>query len=67
MEQRVSLEKQVEQSHQVSFVSQADRKNARFQRYMEDTHIAIPCLDNDPDIFYASVFDGHGGFFSVME
>ena len=57
----MSLEEQIAQSRQISFISQAERRNARFQKYMEDTHTVIPCLDGNPDRFYASVFDGHGG------
>lgn len=58
---RMDINDEVKRSSQVAFVSQSERKNARFQRYMEDTHVIIPCLNDNPDIFYASVFDGHGG------
>ena len=61
----MSTQKEVASSTQVSFISQAERKNARFQRSMEDAHIVIPCLNGDRDMFYASVFDGHGGIFCV--
>ena len=59
----MAFQEEVERSSQVAFVSQSERKNARFQRYMEDTHKIIPCLDGDTTVFYASVFDGHGGKF----
>ena len=57
----MAFQEEVERSSQVAFISQSERKNARFQRYMEDTHKIIPCLDGDTSVFYASVFDGHGG------
>lgn len=57
----MSFEEEVKKSSQVTFISQASRRNARYQRNMEDRHTVIPCLDNDENIFYASVFDGHGG------
>ncbi|KAK8821982.1 hypothetical protein WA538_000079, partial [Blastocystis sp. DL] len=54
-------QKEISQSTQVSFISQAERKNARFQRYMEDAHTIVPCLDGKKDVFFAGVYDGHGG------
>lgn len=54
-------QEEVSQSSQVSFISQAERKNARFQRYMEDAHTIVPCLDGKKDVFFAGVYDGHGG------
>ena len=64
----MSLEEEVKKSSQVVFISQASRRNARYQRNMEDRHTVIPCLDNNENIFYASVFDGHGGnvFFIIF-
>ena len=59
----MSLEEQVAKSSQIFSLSQSEKKNARFQRYMEDAHSVIPCLNDDPNIFYASVFDVHGGIF----
>ena len=61
----MSIEEQVSESSQIFSVSQSERKNIRFQRYMEDAHSVIPCLNDDPSVFYASVFDGHGGIFCV--
>lgn len=58
---RMDINDEVKRSSHVAFVSQSERKNARYQRYMEDTHMIIPCLNDNTDIFYASVFDGHGG------
>ena len=49
------------QSTQVWFVSHAERRNARFQRNMEDTHTIIPMLNGQESIFFAGVYDGHGG------
>ena len=54
-------QEEVSPSTQVSFISQAERKNARFQRYMEDAHTIVPCLDGKKDVFFAGVYDGHGG------
>ena len=49
------------QSTQAWFVSHAERRNARFQRNMEDTHTIIPALNGQESIFFAGVYDGHGG------
>ena len=62
----MSFEEQVSESSQIFSVSQSERKNVRFQRYMEDAHSVIPCLNDDPGVFYASVFDGHGGIFECI-
>lgn len=55
------LKEEISSSSQVSFVSQSERKNARFQRYMEDAHTILPCLGGNNDTFFAAVYDGHGG------
>ena len=57
----MGLQDEIERSTQVSFVSLCERRNARHQRYMEDMHAIIPCLDDEENTFYCSVFDGHGG------
>lgn len=51
----------VSQSTQAWFVSHSERRNARFQRSMEDTHMIIPLLDGKENVFFAGVYDGHGG------
>lgn len=51
----------ISKSSQVFFISQSERKNARFQRYMEDAHTIIPRLGGDENTFFAAVYDGHGG------
>ena len=55
------LQEEISRSSQVFFISQSERKNARFQRYMEDAHTIIPRLGGNDDTFFAAVYDGHGG------
>lgn len=45
------FQEEISRSSQVFFISQSERKNARFQRYMEDAHTIIPRLGGNDDTF----------------
>ncbi|KAK8801972.1 hypothetical protein WA158_006367 [Blastocystis sp. Blastoise] len=55
------LTTQLDLSKNVTYLFQAERMNAKRRKSMEDAHKIIPCFMNDVNIFYAGVFDGHGG------
>lgn len=44
-----------------SFISKWECMNAAYRSSMEDVCVVSPALQNDSDIFFAALMDGHGG------
>lgn len=46
----------------ISFLSKFEYMNPSYRSSMEDTVVIEPALKNDPNIFFAALMDGHGGW-----